>query len=211
MDSSTYTQDILFRYQIHIQLNFFGGFQQKTQYWGFLSSTRVRSLKSQVELQLFRPQLFKRSVIKKKVLISKITSDQTTQVRWKLAFEKQNRFELPKYWLFWKKYFEFGIIFQIKQHIWGKNSLQLTDRILHKKIIFHIFSIDLEQHPERISVPAPEYFTEDGKTPIYKVFKKYPYSHGRQIKISQNTILISLENITFELLIVENKFLVIFY
>jgi len=44
---------------------------------------------------------------------------------------------------------------------------------------FRLDDIDLEQHPERISVPAPEYFTEDGKTPIYKVFKKYPYSHGR--------------------------------
>lgn len=29
--------------------------------------------------------------------------------------------------------------------------------------------------PKRRRIPAPEYYAQDGKTPIYKVFKKHPY------------------------------------
>ena len=29
--------------------------------------------------------------------------------------------------------------------------------------------------PQQTRVPAPEYYAQDGKTPIYKVFRKHPY------------------------------------
>ena len=29
--------------------------------------------------------------------------------------------------------------------------------------------------PQQRRIPAPEYYAQDGKTPIYKIFKKNPY------------------------------------
>ena len=30
-------------------------------------------------------------------------------------------------------------------------------------------------NPQERKVPAPEYYAKDGKTPIYKIFRKNPY------------------------------------
>ena len=37
--------------------------------------------------------------------------------------------------------------------------------------------IDFSNPAKKFSIPAPEYFGQDGKTPIFKIIKKSPYGH----------------------------------
>ena len=37
--------------------------------------------------------------------------------------------------------------------------------------------VDISNPGDSVHIPAPEYFAQDGKTPIYKIFKKSPYGH----------------------------------
>merc|ERR1711941_214354 len=78
---------------------------------------------------------------------------------------------------------------------------------------FRLDDIDLEQHPERISVPAPDILQKMEKHQFIKSLKNI---HIRTVVRCAKylriylPILTSSEKITFEFLIVENKFLVTF-
>ena len=55
-----------------------------------------------------------------------------------------------------------------------------TQKIKQSKFVFSFLGLNVADdlplyQPQQRRVAAPEYYAQDGKTPIYKVFKRNPY------------------------------------